>query len=94
MDNAHKPTCVERHVAMGGSPLFCPFCGQGETEQCIIEGRRLIVFPCMFSPTVDVNVPEDRLQEYLDQKYRGKETYLRKQCVGLHKAMLVRENGS
>jgi formate hydrogenlyase subunit 6/NADH:ubiquinone oxidoreductase subunit I len=48
----------------------------------------------MFSPTVDVNVPEDRLQEYLDQKYRGKETYLRKQCVGLHKAMLVRENGS
>jgi sarcosine oxidase delta subunit len=77
---------------MGESPLLCPFCGQRETERCVIEGRRLIVFPCMFSPLVDVNIPEESLQEYLDQRYRDKETFLRKQCAGLHMTMVVREN--
>jgi hypothetical protein len=46
----------------------------------------------MFSPLVDVNIPEESLQEYLDQRYRDKETFLRKQCAGLHMTMVVREN--
>jgi hypothetical protein len=46
----------------------------------------------MFSPMVDAEIPEEALQEYLDEKYRDKETFLRKQCEGLHMAMMVREN--
>ncbi len=33
--------------------LACPFCGAEETERLDLEGRRFLVFRCMFTPEVD-----------------------------------------
>ncbi len=68
--------------------LRCPFCGQEESERAIIEGQRLIIFPCMFSPLVDANLPEEELGTYLHENYGGDPGYFRRQCDRLHLAVV------
>ena len=68
--------------------LRCPFCGQEESERAIIDGQRLLIFPCMFSPLVDANVPEAELDAHLREHYGGDPGYFRRQCDRLHLAVV------
>jgi hypothetical protein len=65
--------------------LACPFCGRPETERLVIEGRMAIIFPCMFTPTVDPHLTEAELQLLLHDKYgaQGGEWFEHK-CEELH----------
>ncbi|MCL4324040.1 MAG: hypothetical protein M1144_01030 [Candidatus Thermoplasmatota archaeon] len=75
-------------MATVSSKLLCPFCGREEAEREMIEGKRLIVFPCMFSPLVELSVPEDALQEHLNSTYGKDPAYFRRQCDRLHLAVV------
>ena len=86
------PSCVQAPVAHGKTLLHCPFCGQEESERCVIDGRKMIIFPCMFSPAVDGVVPEEGLQAYLQERYGKDGRYLRRQCQALHSVAVVGSN--
>jgi hypothetical protein len=63
----------------------CPFCGGPETDRIEIDGRRFLVFGCLFTPEVDVAMDEVRLAEHLARSYRpGDSTYFRGMCDRLH----------
>ncbi len=64
----------------------CPFCGARETARFDLEGRRFLVFQCMFSPAVDPGLSEADLERFLRETFdrdaaRG---YFRHQCDRLH----------
>ncbi len=83
-------TSVGLNVAQATMALRCPFCGQPETERVDVEGKRMIVFPCMFSPLIERGVPEGALQEHLDREYGQQEGYFRRQCDRLHTSLVLR----
>jgi hypothetical protein len=45
--------------------LHCPFCGAVETDRIDIEGRRFLVFGCMFTPRVDPGLSDAEVDERL-----------------------------
>jgi hypothetical protein len=65
--------------------LACPFCGAAETDRFDLEGRRFLVFACMFTPAVDPSVPDAELPGLLAREYgEGGRGYFRKMCDRLH----------
>lgn len=63
----------------------CPFCGSPETDRFDLEGRRFLVFACMFTPAVDPSVPEEALAATLAREYGPQGTgYFRRMCDRLH----------
>jgi hypothetical protein len=66
--------------------LRCPFCGSAESDRFDLEGRRFVVFGCMFTPAVDPRLGDRELQEHLASVYRpdGSGPYFRTMCDRLH----------
>jgi hypothetical protein len=63
----------------------CPFCGAPETDRVDLEGHRVLVFGCMFSPTIDPAWPEEEVQSHLTRTYSGTgAAYFRNTCDRLH----------
>ena len=64
----------------------CPFCGARETDRFDLEGRRFLVFECMFSPMVDPGLSDEALDAFLRTEF-GRDTartYFRSMCDRLH----------
>ena len=66
--------------------LSCPFCGAPETDRFDLEGRRFLVFRCLFSPAVDPSLSDAELAAHLSRDYRpdGSGPYFRQMCDRLH----------
>lgn len=65
--------------------VSCPFCGAAETDRFDLEGRRFLVFACMFTPAVDPATPEAELPALLARDYgAGGQGYFRRMCDRLH----------
>lgn len=63
----------------------CPFCGAAETARFDIEGRRFLVFACMFTPQVDPAWDDAALAQHLAHDFGGDgAAYFRKACDRLH----------
>lgn len=66
-------------------PQRCPFCGREETDRIDLDGRRFLVFPCLFTPSVDPALDEAALAEHLASTYRaGDPAFFRGMCDRLH----------
>lgn len=65
--------------------LTCPFCGRPEAERLVMEDRMAILFPCMFTPTVDPKLSDPEIEQLLREKYgaQGGEWFEHK-CEELH----------
>jgi hypothetical protein len=65
--------------------LACPFCGASETDRLDLEGKRFLVFRCMFTPEVDPSLSDDEIAGLLLARFgtdgRG---YFRGTCDRLH----------
>ena len=66
--------------------LRCPFCDAPETARFDLEGRRFLVFECMFTPAVDPKLSDDALSDFLRTEFRrdASRAYFRRQCDRLH----------
>jgi hypothetical protein len=65
--------------------LHCPFCGAPESDRIEVEGRRFVVFPCVFTPEFDPSLSEEESQRRLDETSpSGGGPYFRKMCDRLH----------
>jgi hypothetical protein len=65
--------------------LTCPFCGAPESERIAIEGRRFLVFGCMFTPEVDPTLSDAEVEERLRSAFGPQGAgYFRKTCDALH----------
>ena len=65
--------------------LHCPFCGAPETDRFDLDGRRFLVFRCVFTPEVDPRRTDAELAEDLVRDYReGGGGYFRQMCDRLH----------
>jgi hypothetical protein len=65
--------------------LSCPFCGAPETDRIDMEGTRILVFRCLFSPEVPPGMPDAELSELLRSSYsQGGPAYFRGVCDRLH----------
>jgi hypothetical protein len=65
--------------------LSCPFCGAPETDRFDLEGRRFLVFRCLFSPAVDPALSDEELARRLTTDYgRDGAGYVRATCDRLH----------
>ncbi|MCI4352470.1 MAG: hypothetical protein L3K14_03685 [Thermoplasmata archaeon] len=63
----------------------CPFCGSPESDRVDLEGHRVLVFRCMFSPTVDPSWSEESLRAHLTETYGGQGgKFFRNTCDRLH----------
>jgi hypothetical protein len=68
------------------SVLVCPFCGAAETDRFDLEGRRFLVFRCLFSPEVDPALSDEEMARHLTEVYRdgAGAGYFRRMCDRLH----------
>lgn len=65
--------------------LTCPFCGASETERIDIEGRRFLVFGCMFTPRVEPDLSDTEVAERLRAAVgTDGQPYFRGTCDALH----------
>jgi hypothetical protein len=65
--------------------LLCPFCGAPETDRLTVEGRRFLVFRCMFTPEVEATLTDPEIAERLAQAFGPKgPAYFRRTCDALH----------
>ena len=66
--------------------LRCPFCGARETDRFDLEGKRFLVFECMFSPAVDPGLSEEALDQFLRTEFLryNARSYFRGMCDRLH----------
>jgi hypothetical protein len=65
--------------------LVCPFCGAAESERFVMEGTRVVVFPCQFTAELDRSLGDEELAGALRAKYAGAgESYFRGMCDRLH----------
>jgi len=66
--------------------LSCPFCGARETDRFDLDGRRFLVFACMFTPAVDPRLDERELEDHLRRDYvsGASGAYFRRMCDRLH----------
>lgn len=63
----------------------CPFCGALESDRIDLDGRRFLVFPCLFTPAVDPALSEEALAAHLAATYRkGDPAFFRGMCDRLH----------
>jgi hypothetical protein len=64
----------------------CPFCGSPETDRLDLDGQRVLVFRCMFSPVVDPGLSEPELAAFLRGSFGTGEgrAYFRSMCDRLH----------
>jgi hypothetical protein len=64
----------------------CPFCGGVETDRIEIEGRKFLVFACMFTPEVGPKLGEAELTAFLSTNFTpDRQTgYFRGMCDRLH----------
>jgi hypothetical protein len=64
----------------------CPFCGAAESDRITVEGRRFLVFACMFTPEVDPKLGEAELESYLQRSFtrEGANAYFRGMCDRMH----------
>lgn len=63
----------------------CPFCGAAETARIDLEGRRFLVFACMFTPQVDPAWDEPTLAAHLARDFGADgSAYFRRACDRLH----------
>lgn len=66
-------------------PLTCPFCGAPETDRIDLEGSRVLIFRCLFSPQVPPGMSDAELPELLRTQYgQGGSAYFRGMCDRLH----------
>jgi hypothetical protein len=65
--------------------LSCPFCGAPETERIDLEGKRFLVFRCMFTPEVEPSLNDAEIAERLSARFGtdGRE-FFRGTCDRLH----------
>lgn len=72
----------------------CPFCGASESARLTLEGRRFLVFPCMFTPSIDPAWDEAEITRHLATDYaEGGTRYFRGICDRLHR-YVTREPGA
>lgn len=65
--------------------LTCPFCGAPETDRFDLEGRRFLVFRCLFSPAVDPALSDEQIAAHLATDYGPQGPgYFRNMCDRLH----------
>ena len=65
--------------------LACPFCGAPETERIDLEGRRFLVFRCMFTPEVEPGLSDGEIAERLISAFgHDGARYFRGTCDRLH----------
>ncbi len=65
--------------------LACPFCGAPETERIDLEGRRFLVFRCMFTPEVEPSLTEAEIAGLLAARFGAQgSAYFRGTCDRLH----------
>jgi hypothetical protein len=65
--------------------LTCPFCGAAETDRFDLEGRRFLVFGCLFSPSVDPKLTDAEIAEHLARDFGANGAgYFRSMCDRLH----------
>lgn len=65
--------------------LTCPFCGAPATDRLEVEGRRFIVFRCMFTPLVDPDLSDEEIGEHLRSTFGGDgRPFFRGTCDALH----------
>lgn len=64
----------------------CPFCGGDETDRVELEGRRFLVFRCMFTPEVAPSLSEEEIAHHLRTDFApgGSGGYFRGMCDRLH----------
>ncbi len=68
----------------------CPFCGAPETDRFDLEGRRFLVFRCLFSPAVDPRLSEEAIAHHLATDYGpAGPGYFRSMCDRLHRYVTV-----
>lgn len=66
----------------------CPFCGAEETDRVDLEGRRFLVFACLFTPEVDPALGEDELRAHLQSACSGPApAYFQGICDRLHRVV-------
>ena len=53
-----------------------------------MEGKLLVIFPCMFSPLTDPGMSDSEIQAHLDAEYGNDPGYFRRQCDRLHLAVV------
>ena len=67
------------------SGLHCPFCGQRESDRIEIDGRRFLVFPCLFTPEVPPILGDAELAELLTREFAGRgPKFFQATCDRLH----------
>jgi hypothetical protein len=65
--------------------LACPFCGAPETERLTIEGRRFLVFRCMFTPEVEPTLTDGEIGTLLVERFGAQgSSFFRGTCDRLH----------
>ena len=65
--------------------LTCPFCGAPETDRISVDGRRFLVFQCLFTPEVDPSLPDEAIASKLRTDFTGGgSAYFRGMCDRLH----------
>ena len=66
--------------------LSCPFCGATESDRFDLEGRRYVVFACMFTPAVDPALSDEQLARVLCAEYSPGQAsgHFRQMCDRLH----------
>jgi hypothetical protein len=77
-----------------GDMLHCPFCGADETDRLDLEGKRFVVFACMFTPQVDPARSDEEVAAELSRAHPvGATPYFRGMCDRLHLYVTVGEGG-
>ncbi len=65
--------------------LACPFCGAPETDRFDLEGRRFVVFRCLFTPGFEPALSEEEIARRLVTEYGPQGSgYFRRTCDRLH----------
>jgi hypothetical protein len=74
--------------------LHCPFCGVEESDRLDIDGKRFVVFPCLFTPEVDPALSDESVQRALSETHpQGGTPYFRGMCDRLHLYVTAGEGG-
>lgn len=65
--------------------LACPFCGSEVTDRIDLEGKRFLVFRCLFTPEVDPTLSDAEVAERLRTQHGSSGgPYFRGMCDRLH----------
>ncbi|MCI4324630.1 MAG: hypothetical protein L3K00_01910 [Thermoplasmata archaeon] len=74
--------------------LHCPFCASPETDRIDLDGRRFVVFACMFTPEVDPAMSDEQVTTLLATAHpTGGGPYFRGMCDRLHLYVTAGEGG-